>query len=555
MANNDINIYFYSPTPVGDEELRSVGNDHSRFAFINTVPIFLNSYIKKTDESLYKRINWVKLSYLPKTREQLIAEVKDSGASVLCFSLYFWNNEHILEISKDIKQDLPGVLVLAGGPSVNVVRDDNYNKDHPDFDYTVYAQGEKPFYDILRHEFDGIPLSVLSTKNCSWIDTNGKVKKADYEFYRLTSGSPYIDSKHILERIIQDPEYSNCQFCLPWETSKGCPYNCSFCDWTSGLSHKVSKRKFAYEYEIEMFEELGIYMLYFSDANFGLHKEDKDIMLKLCAANDANGGKFKILSANFSKTKKDNVYDILEDALRSKLLLTYKCSIQDIHTHILDNIERPDIAWEDHKVYIENLKSKFPGLNPTVEMIQGLPGQTRETWENMLYEISSNGYTALIFRFIIIANAPAGYDSEWRNKMGIGTDNVVLEYGKSTEAVVSSYSFDTEDYAYFTLLTNLYYLVQQVTPTPDGIKLFKMIVEIITSSPEYDMLMPILTKYYNNIPKTVIVTECLFNNVIPQHLCKFDIENRKKYIKYYASQRDSKLSVDQLIKIDNAKKQ
>lgn len=525
-----INIYFYSPSPSQDQDEVSVGTDFSSMLFINTVPVFLDSFIQRTDSELYQRLNWSKIALNERTQDELVREIEEYNIDVVCFSLYFWNNENILEISKGLKQRLNReVLILAGGPSVNVVRDKNYNKDNPDFDYTIYAQGERPFYDILKHQFANTPLNVLATKNCSWVE-NDKVKKADYDFYRLTNGSPYIESRHILENIVQDTEYTTNTFSLPYETTKGCPYNCSFCDWTSGLSHKVAKRKFSYELDIELFHELGIHMLYFSDANFGMHKEDIGIVESLAEHNRTHDEKFSIISTNFSKTKKRNVYDLLKIMLANDMLITFKVSVQDIHEHILKNIERPDIPWDEHVVYVKEIQDQFPWVKPTVEMIQGLPGQTRETWENMLFEISKQGFDALVFKFIIISNSPASYDTEWRERMGIQTDTVKLEYGKKSEAVISTYSYDKSDYAYFTLLTEVYTTLQKIDR--QVIPLFPLIIQYAKEHEDFEATMDRLAYLYNNIPASILVSQNFLRRLIRDNIKKFDRHHGQLLGKY-----------------------
>jgi putative methyltransferase len=522
-----INIYFYSPTQSHDEYKVDGGYD---MLFINTVPVFLDSYIRRNDVELHKRINWSKIALKERTQDQLICDIEEYNIDVVCFSLYFWNNKNILEISKGLKQRLNReVLILAGGPSINVVRDKNYNRDNPDFDYTIYAQGERPFYDILKHKFDNAPLNVLSTKNSSWIE-NGKLKKADYDFYRLTNGSPYTESKHILEKIVTDAEYANITFTLPYETTKGCPYNCSFCDWTSGLSHKVAKRKFSYELDIELFQELGIHLLYFADANFGIYKEDKGIIEHLVEHNRTHDKKFTIVGANYSKTKKHDVYDIIKTLLANNMIPNFKVSVQDTHLHILENIERPDIPWDEHMVYVNEITEQFPWVIPRVEIIQGLPGQTRKTWENMLIEMSEQSLFTIIYKFIIISNSPASYDTEWRDRMKIQTSIVTLVNGEKTEAVTSTYSFDKSDYAYFNLLSEIYNSIQLIDRSV--IPLFPTILQYAKEHEDCQHTVNTLTTLYNNIPESQLISQNFLRKVLKSNIKKFSLTQVKLLGKY-----------------------
>ena len=542
-----INIYFYSPSPLQDVDEVPVGTDFSSMLFVNTVPVFLDAYIQKNDPELHASINWSKIALKDRTQSELIEDIETLEVDVVCFSLYFWNNENILEISKDLKSKLKReVLILAGGPSVNVVRDSSYNERNPDFDYTIYAQGEKPFYDILRHKFMSQPLNSMFTKNCSWLDKKTRdLKKAEYEFYRITSGSPYIESKRVLETIVNDTEYQGMVFSLPYETTKGCPFNCSFCDWTSGLSHKVAKRKFAYELDLELFHDLGIHQLYMSDANFGMHKEDMGLVESLVRHNNTHDEKFNFVSANFSKTKKRDVYDILKILLANKLITTYKVSVQDIHLDILKNIERPDVPWSEQLEYIFELKESFPDLQPTIELIQGLPGQTRETWENMLFEFARHSFRVLIFKFIIISNSPASYDTAWREKMKLGTATVKLEYGKKTEAVVSTFSYTHADYAYFTMLTEIYTILQGISK--NVVESFKHIVLSAKKSKDFEQVMIELAANYDDVPASILITREFFKKVVRENIRTFGKDSAMIFVSYLKNTSNQEYKSSKLI--------
>lgn len=507
QKNNDINIYFYGPAPMKYSYEVSGGEGKERndqYLFFNTVPVYLDSYIKNLDSDFHSRLNWQHIQLLFKTQEEIIAEIEKYNIDVVCASVYIWNHEQTLDMLSGIKKRLnKDITIIVGGPSVGVVRDQTYLTRNPDIDYAIYAQGEKPFYDILKHKFDDKPISVLTTKNCAWEDSNGKLKKSDYEFYRLTKGSPYLESKHIIENAKYCDEYKDYIFELPWETSKGCPYNCSFCDWTSGLGNKVSKRKAIYEEELEFFASLGIFKFYMSDANFGLHKEDIEITKTLARMRKEKGYPFEFFSINFSKVKKDVVYELADIFLEYDLLPLFKCSVQDIHAHILDNIDRPDMPWDEQLEHIKTLIKKHPHKPISVEVIQGLPGQTRETWEHMLCEMARNGFGMHIYKFMIIPNSPAGYDQEWCEKMEIKTEQLYLDEDHSDEYVTGSYSYNLEDYAYFNLSSE-FFLRLQTAKFNDKNHLEKLL-RFANRMPEFKKVMELMLKYVTYTPKSVLI--------------------------------------------------
>ena len=271
----------------------------------------------------------------------------------------------------------------------------------------------------------------------------------------------------------------------------------------------MSKRKAIYEEELELFASLGIFRFYMGDANFGLHKEDEEITNTLVRLTQEKGYPFKFFSINFSKVKKDVVYRLADKMLEHNLLDYFKCSIQDMHTHILENIDRPDVPWDEQIVYLKELVRKHPNSQLSVEVIQGLPGQTRETWENMLFEMSSHGFRMNIYKFMMIPNSPAGYDKAWNERMKIKTGQLYLDEDHSDEYVIGTYSYDLADYAYFSLLSEFYARTERARFTDKT--LFKQLVQFTKTQKDFSSTMQVMTTHATYSPASVLLASYYFN--------------------------------------------
>lgn len=446
------NIFYYSPSvPATDSSL-----------FMPTAPLYLNSYLRVFHPELSDRINWKKFHFLHLSQQELANKITELDIDILCITLYIWNHKQILDQIRNIKSLLTKeIKIIVGGPSTEIIRNKKFLQEHPDIDFAVYSQGEKGFTDILNHLFDLKPLSLLNSKNVAWRD-NGRTKIADFEFIRLEKISPYTNSRELIKQIVQDSDYSKWHFVLPYETSRGCPYNCSFCDWTSGLTHKTYFRKFDIEEELEFFAENGITNFHLSDANFGQTKQDMAVAQAWVKLKQTKGYNFKIHNTNFAKLQKERVFEIVDVLLKGDILNNLKFAVQDTHENILDNIERPDIAWADHKSYLDKIKLDYPNTNFGIELIQGLPGQTRETWENNFIKIAP--YRPIVYPWTILPNSPAGYDEDYRNRMQIKyiksnfpfLQEINSDEGILSETVVETYSYKIKDYAYFTLISQIF---------------------------------------------------------------------------------------------------
>src|SRR5712691_5385152 len=80
-----------------------------------------------------------------------------SGADVLAFSTYVWNERYSLEVARRARERNPGALVIFGGPSVprRPERAAAYLRAHPFIDALAFGEGEPAFRELLRALLDG----------------------------------------------------------------------------------------------------------------------------------------------------------------------------------------------------------------------------------------------------------------------------------------------------------------------------------------------------------------------------------------------------------------
>lgn len=445
-------IYFYSPGVTG-ELYRYRGQS----LFVNTVPAYLNSALKQHRPDLAQQIQWTKIQLLQRTAQDIAQHINDHGIDIFCASLYIWNQYHVLEVIDELRTHVQhDIKIIVGGPSVDPHRDAEYFSRHPNIDFAAFAQGEQAFISALDSIVNDRTMNFFSAKNLAWPDATRTVKKSEYEFIKKRSGSPYLDSADILAQIAHDADYRDYKFYFPWETSKGCPYNCSFCDWTSGLSHKVSHRvENDWEAELDLLGRLDFVNIHISDANFGQHSQDIEIAKVMVRLKQERGYQFVIQDTNFSKLKKKESFAILDVLLSAGIIKNPKFAVQDTNIEVLANIERPDVPWPQHRGYILAMLERFPDTQCEIEIIQGLPGQTRETWKQTLLDVQ--GFTLRAYPWVMLPNAPVGYDADYRAKMQIQTLNVRMENlnDQPQEIIVATYSYDLRDYMYMTLLSKI----------------------------------------------------------------------------------------------------
>ena len=102
-----------------------------------------------------------------------------------------------------------------------------------------------------------------------------------------------------------------------WETNRGCPFQCTFCDWGSATAAKVTKFGIERLYaELDWFARNKIEYIFCCDANFGIQKRDVEIAIRRPSARPTSGYPMA-LSVQNTKNATERAYltqKILSDA-------------------------------------------------------------------------------------------------------------------------------------------------------------------------------------------------------------------------------------------------
>ncbi len=235
-----------------------------------------------------------------------------SGADVVFFSVYVWNVELSLAVARELKRVAPETWVVFGGPQIP---DDPtaFLNGHPEVDVAVSGEGEQPALGLVAGYGSG---AWQTTPGIAYRQEGGAIvvnprpaRLADLEVVP----SPYLTG--VFEPLIAaNPEQ---KWIALWETNRGCPFSCSFCDWGAATASKV--HQFALERlyaEIDWFAARGLDFVFCCDANFGMLPRDLDLA-RYVAQKKAETGFPKALSVQGTKNATERAYavqKILADA-------------------------------------------------------------------------------------------------------------------------------------------------------------------------------------------------------------------------------------------------
>jgi len=152
-----------------------------------------------------------------------------SNSDILLCSCYVWNWEITTLLAKKVKDLNPNCLIIFGGPQVPNYSEGFFEK-HPYVDIIVHGEGEFIIENIFA--------AFLKDKNYF------NIKGIETKDFRNTSESRIDDLDSVpspyLTNIIWDlvEKVEGLSWIASWETNRGCPYQCTFCDWGSATNTK-----------------------------------------------------------------------------------------------------------------------------------------------------------------------------------------------------------------------------------------------------------------------------------------------------------------------------
>ncbi len=315
-------------------------------------------------------------------RENIDKLLERIGKIDLCFlSCYMWNWEYNKALAQEIKIKYPECKVIMGGPQVTDRPDDSFFNRYNFVDTVCLTEGEETFVKILQTVIDNEPLEKV------------------YQGARLNDleiPSPFLSG--VFDDILaNNPEYV---FNATLETNRGCPFQCTFCDWGSLTYAKI--RKFTLEKvfaELEWMAKNKIDFVTVADANFGVFFDrDMAITDEILRLQKIYGFP-KVVDATWYKNATEKVLQIVKKFTTGGFNRGMTLSVQSMDDNVLASIKRKNMEISSLKDIFQ--KCNKEGIQSYTEMIVGLPEETYDTWADGLCNIIEAGQHGAIESWLL----------------------------------------------------------------------------------------------------------------------------------------------------------
>ena len=144
----------------------------------------------------------------------VLEDIISKNPKCVVFSCYIWNISYVYPLLSSIKKVLPGTIIALAGPEVSYTYTDIL-AENKNVDIVCFGTGEITYPQLQK----AVAENNLSAVEGICYRQNGRiVTNPIISVYDInTQKFPYYDIEDVRDRI------------LYFETSRGCPFNCSYC--------------------------------------------------------------------------------------------------------------------------------------------------------------------------------------------------------------------------------------------------------------------------------------------------------------------------------------
>jgi radical SAM superfamily enzyme YgiQ (UPF0313 family) len=354
------------------------------------------------------------------------------GPAIMLCSNYVWSAEANLEAARRAKAINPDLLVIHGGPSTPKYEGDarEYFAEHPDIVHvTVRAEGELALCEVLEALGRDLPAwdlgALAGVRGISYRDpeTGDMVRTDDRERNATLDDipSPYLTGEFDhLHPTVWNQAY------VIFETNRGCPYGCTFCDWGSSTLSRIRKfslDRVAQEMEWAAVRKLPSWVV--ADANLGIMSRDVDVVDFMAKQREKHGAPV-ILGFNVAKNTTKHLTAIVERLVEVGIAPHVSLALQTRDEETLDAVHRQNISTDHYVAMAASFRRN--GLPLQADLMLGLPGQTPASIRGDLQFLLEHEVPLRIWITQLLPNSPMN-DPEYREQWAIRADEngVVME--------------------------------------------------------------------------------------------------------------------------------
>lgn len=274
-----------------------------------------------------------------------------------------------------VRQLLPDSLIIAGGPHPSAVPKETLN-EIAQLDVCAIGEGEITMYELIKAFYDKSDLSMINGIAFKNKDTGEIFFTKPREFIKNLDELPFPARELFpLSKYKTHPPYGRKNPYFSIMTSRGCPFQCTFCskDVFKDNFRTLSPKRVCDELE-ELISKYGAKEIHFYDDDFTINIKRAEEICDEIMRRD--------IRIRWSCTTR---VDLVNETLLKKMkksgcwLIAY--GVESGNQEILDRINK---GYTIEKVISSFALTKKAGILTLGYFMVGLPGETKETIQETL---------------------------------------------------------------------------------------------------------------------------------------------------------------------------
>jgi anaerobic magnesium-protoporphyrin IX monomethyl ester cyclase len=276
---------------------------------------------------------------------------------VVAFSVMCWNANKVFTTCSLIKQAMPDIRIVIGGPEVTPIAEQVLEK-HPEIEIAVRGEGEETFAELIH--------TMLGTRKLSYVD-GVTVRDGD----RITSAPdrPLIANLDDIPSPYTAGVLQPLQGSAYIETFRGCPHDCGYCFEGKGYGRVRYFSKERVTAEIDALAGSGAVTSFsFVDPVFNLTRDRLEWLSEVLAPHAARGLRLHTIEVDI-----EHIDDEEAEMLSRAGVVSVETGPQTVGAAALEACHRRF----DRDRFVSGVEAlKRRGISVECDLIIGLPGDT-----------------------------------------------------------------------------------------------------------------------------------------------------------------------------------
>lgn len=300
-------------------------------------------------------------------RDELLKEIYREKADIIAFSCYIWNAKMIYELAEELHKVLPKTKIWLGGPEVSYDAE-IILRTHSEISLIMIGEGEETFTELCTQYGNGkVDLA--------------KVKGIAYRKDGIPTTNPFrppFNMDQIPFVYAQLPDFDH--KIIYYETSRGCPFSCSYC--LSSIGEKVRFRSLSLvKEELQFFLDHKVKQVKFVDRTFNCNRKHAQTIWNYITEHDNGITNFHFeIAADLLNDSDIEIFKRMRPGL-----IQLEIGVQSTNDQTIQEIRR---VMDLHKLADVVAKVKALGnIHQHLDLIAGLPYENYDTFQVSFNEV------------------------------------------------------------------------------------------------------------------------------------------------------------------------